>query len=67
MHRGSTDADRRKLDARAYRLREQGLTYEAIAERLGESLSAAWRRVRRHERELQRQAEAASHTQRSRE
>jgi len=60
MHRGSTDAERRKLDARAYQLREQGLTYKAIGDRLGESLTESRRRVIRHKRVLCKQAHAES-------
>jgi orotate phosphoribosyltransferase-like protein len=48
------------LDRRAYELRQQGLTFEAIAERLGMSTSGAWRRVMRHERTLRKQAKAES-------
>ena len=38
------------LDQRAYELRQQGLTYRAIAKWLGVTLAMARRRVLRHER-----------------
>ena len=48
-------------------LRQQGLTFETIAKRLGMSASGAWRRVMRYERELQKQAQPAPRPPRSRE
>ena len=49
---------RSDLDALAYELRRQRLTYSAIAERLGTSRDVALRRVIRHERLLREQAKA---------
>ena len=43
---------RADLDQRAYELRQQGLTYRAIAKWLGVTLAMARRRVLRHERAL---------------
>jgi hypothetical protein len=43
---------RADLDQRAYELRQQGLTYRAIAKWLGVTLAMAPRRVLRHERTL---------------
>jgi transposase len=40
------------LDQRAYEMRQQGLTYRAIAKWLGVTLAMARRRVLRHERML---------------
>ena len=48
---------RADLDALAYRLRAEGLTYQAIAERLGVNVSMARRRVLRHERRLARRTD----------
>ena len=45
-----TSKRRIDLDARAYELRQQGLTYRAIAKWLGVTLAMARRRVLRHER-----------------
>jgi hypothetical protein len=47
------------LDQRAYELRQQGLTYRAIAKWLGVTLAMARRRVLRHER-MMRQAGTAT-------
>ena len=47
------------LDQRAYELRQQGLTYRAIADRLGVDVSMARRRVIRYERTLREQATSA--------
>jgi DNA-directed RNA polymerase specialized sigma24 family protein len=52
---------RADLDQLAYELRAQGLTYKAIADRLGVTLAMARRRVLRHERILR---EAAKPTNR---
>ena len=54
-----TSRRRADLDELAYELRRQGLTYRAIAERLGVTESMALRRVVRHERTLREQAKAA--------
>jgi len=50
---------RADLDALAHRLRTEGLTYQAIAERLGVTVAMARRRVLRHERTLREQAKPA--------
>src|SRR5215207_11063019 len=50
------------LDARAYELRQQGLTYRAIAKWLGVTLAMARRRVLRHERTL-REGESGDRSQ----
>jgi transposase len=55
------------LDQRAYELRQQGLTYRAIAKWLGVTLAMARRRVLRHERMLREEAQTADRSQRSRE
>jgi orotate phosphoribosyltransferase-like protein len=47
---------RADLDQRAYELRQQGLTYRAIARWLGVTLAMARRRVLRHERMLREAA-----------
>jgi hypothetical protein len=60
-----TSRRRADLDAMAYELRRQGLTFRAIAERLGVTDGMAWRRVVRHERLLREQAKAASRPQSS--
>ena len=52
------------LDELAYRLRQKGLTYSAIADRFGISITGAWRRVIRHERRLRREAEQAPRSRR---
>jgi transposase len=52
---------RTDLDKLAYELRAQGLTYRAIAKRLGVTLAMARRRVLRHEQTLR---EAAKPTDR---
>jgi orotate phosphoribosyltransferase-like protein len=44
------------LDQRAYELRQQGLTYRAIAKWLGVTVAMARRRVLRHERMLREEA-----------
>ncbi len=49
------------LDERAYELRAQGLTYQAVAKWLGVTVAMARRRVLRHERMLR---EAAKPTER---
>ena len=54
------------LDARAYDLRQQGLTYRAIAKRLGVNVTMARRRVLRHERIMREAGESADRSQRSR-
>ena len=54
------NASRKEFDTQAYGLREQGLTFQAIAERLGVGMSVAWRAVIRHQRIVRQQAEAAS-------
>jgi transposase len=54
------------LDQRAYELRQQGLTYRAIAKWLGVTLAMARRRVLRHERTLREAGKSADRTQRSR-
>jgi len=61
-----TSRRRADLDELAYELRRQGLTYRAIAERLGVTESMALRRVVRHERTLREQAKAASRPQSNR-
>jgi transposase len=50
---------RADLDQRAYELRQQGLTYRAIAKWLGVTLAMARRRVLRHERTLRADEKAA--------
>ena len=57
---------RADLDALAYRLRAEGLTYQAIAERLGVNVSMARRRVVRHARTLREQAKPSRKPLRSR-
>jgi orotate phosphoribosyltransferase-like protein len=57
---------RTDLDERAYELRQQGLTYRAIAKWLGVTLAMARRRVLRHERTLREAGESADRLQRSR-
>ena len=47
-----TSKRRIDLDQRAYELRQQGLTYRAIAKWLGVTLAMARRRVLRQERML---------------
>ena len=54
-----TSRRRTDLDALAYELRRQGLTYRAIGDRLGTSPDMARRRIVRHERTLREQAKAA--------
>ena len=54
------------FDARAYELRQQGVTYQAIAKWLGVTLAMAQRRVLRHERILG-EAESSSRRSSSRE
>ena len=56
---------RADLDQLAHELRRQGLTYTAIAERLGTSPDMAMRRVIRHEWTLREQAKAASQSESS--
>jgi orotate phosphoribosyltransferase-like protein len=58
---------RTDLDQRAYELRQQGLTYRAIAKWLGVTLAMARRRVLRHERMLREAGKSADGSQRSRE
>ena len=58
---------RTDLDALAYELRAQGLTYRAIADRLGVTLAMARRRVLRHERSLREADQSTDRPQRSRE
>jgi DNA-binding Lrp family transcriptional regulator len=58
---------RADLDRRTYELRRQGLTFQAIAERLEMSPSGVWRRIARYERQLREQAEPAQRPRRSRE
>jgi hypothetical protein len=58
---GTVTRKRTDLDQRAYELRQQGLTYRAIAKWLGVTLAMARRRVLRHERTLR---EAAKPTDR---
>jgi hypothetical protein len=50
---------RTDLDQRAYELRQQGLTYRAIAKWLGVTLAMARRRVLRHERMLREAGKSA--------
>jgi DNA-directed RNA polymerase specialized sigma24 family protein len=57
---------RTDLDERAYELRQQGLTYRAIAKWLGVTLAMARRRVLRHKRTLREAGESADRSQRSR-
>ena len=57
---------RTDLDQRAYELRQQGLTYRAIAKWLGVTLAITWRRVLRHERML-REAHGSDEKSRSEE
>jgi hypothetical protein len=54
------------LDQCAYELRQQGLTYRAIAKWLGVTLPMARRRVLRHERALREAGESSDRSQRSR-
>jgi predicted transcriptional regulator len=58
---------RTDLDELAYRLRAEGMTLQAIAERLGVTLAMARRRVLRHERTLREAGKSADRPQRSRE
>jgi hypothetical protein len=58
---------RTDLDQRAYELRQQGLTYRAIAKWLGVTVAMARRRVLRHERTLREAGESADRPPRSRE
>ena len=55
-----TSKRRIDLDQRAYELRQQGLTYRAIAKWLGVDVSMARRRVLRYERTLREQAKPPS-------
>jgi orotate phosphoribosyltransferase-like protein len=57
---------RTDLDQRAYELRQQGLTYRAIAKWLGVTLAMARRRVLRHERMLREPANPGDRSQRYR-
>jgi hypothetical protein len=62
-----TSRRRIDLDQRAYELRQQGLTYRAIAKWLGVTLAMARRRVLRHERMLREEAtQSTDRSQRSR-
>jgi hypothetical protein len=54
------------LDQRAHELRQQGLTYRAIAKWLGVTVAMAWRRVLRHERTLRETGQSADRSQSSR-
>jgi transposase len=58
---------RSDLDQRAYELRQQGLTYRAIAKWLGVTVAMARRRVLRHERMLREAGKSPDRPQRSRE
>jgi hypothetical protein len=62
-----TGQRRTDLDHRAYELRQQGLTYRAIAKWLGVTLAMARRRVLRHERALREAGKSTDRSQRSRE
>jgi hypothetical protein len=55
------------LDARASDLRQQGLTYQAIAKWLGVTVTMARRRVLRHERIMREAGMSADRPHRSRE
>ena len=57
---------RTDLDQRAYELRQQELTYRAIAKWLGVTLAMARRRVLRHERMLREAVESADRRDSSR-
>ena len=58
--------DSADLDARAYALRQQGLTYRAIAKWLGVTLAMARRRVLRHERMMREAGISTDRSQSSR-
>jgi DNA-binding Lrp family transcriptional regulator len=61
-----TSRRRADLDELAYELRRQGLSFRAIAARLGVTERMARRRVVRHERVLREQVKAASRPQSNR-
>jgi hypothetical protein len=64
---GTVTRKRTDLDQRAYELRQQGLTYRAIAKWLGVTLAMARRRVLRHERTLREARKSADHSHDTRE
>jgi len=59
LRQAVTGQRRADLDALAHRLRAEGLTYQAIADRLRMDVSMARRRVIRYERTLREQATSA--------
>ena len=67
MPQATAVTQRIDLDARAYDLRQQGLTYRAIAKRLGVTVTMARRRVLRHERIMREAGKSADRSHGSRE